>query len=275
MRFSTSTLLALPLLAAAAQQKSPLDEAMGQLQTIFEKVAAFLPNIPNPNKQHPVDAANAATASAGGKTLHVLTLDSWKETVRSPVKAESTTPEEWFILVTGGNKTCFGHCGTVETAFNKSALLLAANPTAPHLGYLNCEDQPVLCNSWGAGPPALWVMEIKPEPAPVDIRIVGLNTTSTTAKTFTDLHALKTWKESPLYEGYFHPFDGPLAEYNLNVPLGYIFWVFAIVPSWMFMIAISFLSRSIMGNRMAPQPNRRPGAPAAAQVRALPSNDRA
>jgi hypothetical protein len=242
MRFSSATLLALPLLAAATQQESPLDQAKAQAQYWFDKISSY---IPNPSKPHTVDI-NAAAAKAGGKALNVLTLDNWESTIRSSVKPVASTPEEWWVLVTGGNKTCFGRCGEVEKAFNESALLFSVNPTAPHLAYLNCENQPVLCNSWGAGPPSLWVMNVAAKPAPVDIRILTLNTTTTNVKTFTDLHSSKTWKEQTPYEGYFHPFDGPLAQYGVAVPLGYVFWIFAVVPSWLFMIGISFISRNIM-----------------------------
>jgi len=252
MRFSTVSILALPLLAAATQQESPLDQIKEQAQYYFDKISSYLPN---PNKAHTVVDAHAAAAKVGGKALHILTLNDWEETIRGSVKPASTTPEEWWILVTGGNKTCFGHCGQVETAFNETAALFAANPTAPHLAYLNCENQPVLCNSWAAGPPNLWVLEVLPKPAPVDIRYLNLNTTTTTVKTFTELHSSKKWKSRPLYEGYFHPFDGQLAQLYLAVPLGYILWAFAIIPSWMFMIGVSFISRNIMSKRtLGPQP---------------------
>lgn len=266
MRFSATTILALPFLAAATQQQSPLDQAKAQFEYYLGKAQSFLSKLPSPNKQSPVDAVHAAASQAGGKTLHVLTLNDWQDTIRSSVKPDSTTSQEWFVLVTGGNKTCFGMCNDVETAFNESALLFAANPTAPHLGYINCDDQPVLCNTWAAGPPSLWIIEATKAPAPVNVRILGLNTTTTSVKTFTDLHSLQTWKEKPLYEGYFHPFDGVLAQNGIAVPLGYVLWVFSVVPSWMMMISISFLSRTFMGNRMAgQQPGRRPGgAPAAA-----------
>ena len=242
MRFSTATLLALPLLAAATQQESPLEQAKAQAQYWFDKISSY---IPNPSKPHTVDI-NAAAAKAGGKALNVFTLNDWESTIRSSVKPVSSTPEEWWVLVTGGNKTCFGLCGNVEKAFNESAILFAVNPTAPHLAYLNCDNQPVLCNSWGAGPPHLWIMEVAAKPAPVDIRLVSLNTTTTNVKTFTDLHATQSWKEKTPYEGYFHPFDGQLAKLGLAVPLGYVFWVFSVVPSWLFMIGISFISRNIM-----------------------------
>ncbi|KAG9232186.1 hypothetical protein BJ875DRAFT_92671 [Amylocarpus encephaloides] len=240
MRFSTASLLALPLFAAAVQNESPLEQAKAQAQFWLDKISSY---IPNPNKPH---TAHAATAKVGGKALHVLTLDNWHHTIRSSVKPESATPEEWWVMVTGGNKTCFGHCVKAETAFNQTAALWSVTPNTPNLGYLNCDNQPVLCNSWGAGPPSLWIMDVPAAGKPVDIRIKALNATTTEVKTFTDLYASKDWKSKAVYEGYFHPFDGPLAQYGLAVPLGYVFWAFAVIPSWMFMIGISFLSRTIM-----------------------------
>jgi len=252
MRLSSVSILALPLLAAATQQESPLDQVKAQAQYYFNKFSSF---IPNPNKAHSTVNAHAATAKAGGKALHILTLNDWEETIRGSVKPVSSKPEEWWILVTGANKTCFGHCGRVETAFNETAALFSVNPTAPHLAYLNCDNQPVLCNSWGAGPPSLWTMEVSAKPAPVDIRLVKMNSTTTDVKTFTDLHSTKSWKQKNPYQGYFHPFDGPLAQYGVAVPLGYVLWIFSVVPSWLFMIGISFISRNIMSKRtLGPQP---------------------
>lgn len=238
MRVSTLSILALPLLAAA--QQDPFEQAKAQAQYWFEKITSY---IPNPSKAH---TAPAAAAKVGGKALNILTLNDWEHTIRSSVKPASTTPEEWWVLITGGNKTCFGQCGQIETAFNETAALWSFNPTAPNLAYLNCENQPVLCNSWGAGPPSLWIMEVSAPPAPVDVRVQRLNSTTTDVKTFTDLHATKEWKALKLHDGYFQPFDGPLAQYGVAIPLGYVFWFFNIVPSWLFMVMISFLSRSFM-----------------------------
>lgn len=49
-----------------------------------------------------------------------------------------------------------------------------------------------------------------------------------------------------MYEGAFHPTNGWLAEYGLNVPLGYAIYYFSLVPSWAMMIGVSFLSRTMM-----------------------------
>lgn len=259
MHFAAFLCLSLPILGAvAAEQDSPLEQAKIQAQYWFDKISSY---IPNPNKQHPVDAAAAA---AGSKTIDTLSLNDWKATIRSSVKPTSTAPEEWWILFTGGNKTCYGLCGGIEKAFNESAFLFAADPTAPHMAEINCDNQPVLCNSWGGGPPSLWILQVLPEPAPVDIRTFHLNTTTTTVQTFKEYHATGSWKAKELYEGYFHPFDGPLAKLGLAVPIGYFFWIFAVIPSWLFMIGVSFLSRSIMGRRATPPSRTTAAAPAPA-----------
>jgi hypothetical protein len=239
MHFSTASILALPLLAAAAQE-SPLEQAKAQAQFWLGKISEY---IPNPNKAH---TPSEMVAKAGGKTVNVLTLSNWEQTLRPSVSPASTTPEEWWVMVTGGNKTCFGHCSKVEAAFNKTAALWSVNPNAPNLGYLNCDNQPILCNSWGAGPPSLWIMEVTAPGNPVDIHVRNLNATTTEVKTFTDLYAAKDWKNKPVYESYFHPFDGVLKQYGLAVPVAYILWFFTVVPSWMFMIGVSFLSRTVM-----------------------------
>ncbi|KAH8811743.1 hypothetical protein F5884DRAFT_783243 [Xylogone sp. PMI_703] len=240
MRFTSVSLLALPLLTVAAQE-SPLDQAKAQAQYWFNKIASY---IPTPSVPEP---AAAATTKPTVRPLHVLTLDNWKETIQSSVQLDSATPEEWWVFLTGGNKTCFGRCQGPETAFNETASLWASDPKAPHLGYIDCESQAVLCNSWGTGPLTLWIMEVPTPPAPVDIHVWNVNATTTTIKTFQDLRNSREWKEKPAYEGYyFHPFNGLLAQYNLAVPLGYFFWVFSVVPSWLFMIVISFFSRRMV-----------------------------
>jgi len=251
MRFSAVSLLALPLLSVVAQQESPIEQVKAQAQYWFEKIQSFLPN---PAEAH---SPEAAAAKVGGKTLNVLTLSGWEHTIRSSVKASSTKPEEWWVFITGGNKTCFGHCLQSEIAFNETAALWSINPTAPHLAYLNCEAQPVLCNSWAVGPPSVYIFEVSAPPAPVDVYVHYLNSTTTTVKTFTDLHSSKAWKETPPYQGYFHPFDGELVKYGVAVPIGYVIWFFGVVPSWFFMIGISFLSRTVMSRRgLGPQPPR-------------------
>lgn len=232
MRFSSTIALALPVLATA--QQSPLDQVKDLLLPYYEKFSQY---IPNPNV---FDAAEAAAARAAGKNVETLSLENWQSTLRP-----ATGTEEWWVLITGGNKTCYGLCTQVEQAFNETALLFKAQPSAPHMALINCDKQPILCNTWSAGPPTVWVMEV-PATGPVPIHRIKMNTTSTTVKTLQELHSSQSWKDTPLYDSYFHPFDGKVAELGLSVPLGYVLWVFAVIPSWAFMIGISFLSRTVM-----------------------------
>lgn len=241
MRFASATLLALPLLAAAAQQESPFDKAKEQAQYYFNKLSSY---IPNPNAQHPFEAA---ASKVGAKNVNVLTIDNWKSTLQSSSRSYSQSPEEWWVLITGGNKTCYGQCAKIETAFNETAAIFAVTPSAPHLAYVNCDHQPILCNSWAAGPPTMWIFEIGATGTPVDIHIINLNTTTTDVKMLTELNSKRSWANRPKYEGYFHPFDGPIAQYGLAQPLAYLIWIFSVIPSWAFMIGVSFLSRTMIG----------------------------
>ena len=244
MHFSAATILALPLLAAA-QSDSPLEQAKKQALSWGSYLQNFVPKIQNPNGK----SAPAVAAKAGGKAVHILTLNDWEDQFQSTVKPTATADgpaEHWWVYVTGGNKTCFGHCEPVNKAFNETAALWSLDPTAPHLGYINCDLQPVLCNSWGAGAPSLWIFELRPRPALNNVWVTGFNISTTTVSTLTDLRSTESYKKKEPYEGYFHPLDGMLAVLHIAKPIGYFFWAFTIVPNWLFMILVSFASRSIM-----------------------------
>lgn len=100
MRVSASTLLALPLLAASAQAQG--EQYEDKLQTYFDKFASYIP------ETNRVNAEDAAEAKTGEKRMSILTLDNWQETLYEPVAPGATEPEEWWVLITGRNKTCFG-----------------------------------------------------------------------------------------------------------------------------------------------------------------------
>ncbi|KAI5864432.1 hypothetical protein GGS23DRAFT_604625 [Durotheca rogersii] len=248
MRFSTaSALLGLPLLAAAdtPQYQAQFENYLGQAQSLLTKVTS---KIPLPNKHDPVAAAEA---KAGPLKIDILSLDNWKDTLYGPVKSGSTTPEEWWVLITGGNRTCFGHCGKVEAAFNETAAKWAAAPEdASHVALLNCENQPVLCNAWSAPVGSIWVFEVLPEPSPVNIWAKRFNMTTVTSDDIVEFRKEGYKSSAKLHDGYFHPFDGPIAKNGLSTPFGYIIWAFNILPSWAFMVLISMLSRSMMSNRL-------------------------
>ncbi|KAI0518173.1 hypothetical protein F5B22DRAFT_74718 [Xylaria bambusicola] len=250
MRFNpASALLALPVLAAAdsPDYQAQFQEYLGKAQGYFEKLTTSLPN---PNKY---DAAGAAAAKSGPNKLSVIGLDNWKETLYEPVTPASTTPEEWWLLITGGNKTCFGHCGRVEAAFNETAGIFTKLPDTPHMALLNCDNQPILCNAWSAPAGSLWIFEMLPEPSPINIYTKRLNLTTTTSEDLVKLHADGYKTVAKEHDGIFHPFNGPIAKNGLSVPAGYTLWAFSLLPSWAFMVVISLFSRRMMSSRMEGQ----------------------
>jgi len=251
MRFSSSAILALPLLAAAAE--SPFEQYKAQFQNFLGSFGSYGAKT-QPDKASPVQAAEK---KLGEKAIKVLTLENWRNTLYGPVKPTTTKPVEWWVLMTGGNKTCFGHCGKIEAAFNETAGKWALQPSAPYTALLNCDNEPVLCNGWSAGTGALWVFEMLPPPAPVDIWRRRMNLTTTTSQTYNELRnkdAKANKVEFKLHDGWFHPFNGPFARYGLSEPLGYFFWAFNLVPSWTIMVLVSFLSRTMMTRRMGNRP---------------------
>ncbi|OBT91048.1 hypothetical protein VE02_00122 [Pseudogymnoascus sp. 03VT05] len=257
MRFSAATLLALPLLAVAETQ-DPLQQLQDTALHYFNKAYSLIPHT------NTFSAAEAAIAKAGGSNVDVLSLDNWRSTLLNSVTPASKGPEEWWVLLTAGNKTCWGNCEKLTRAFNESALLFKADPTAPHLGLINCDHQPILCHSWTAGAPLMYIFEVNAPPAKTDVHVHGFNTTTVTAMDLVKLHATKSWKERPAYEGHFHPFHGTAQQYGLDLATGWVIWAFNILPNWAFMILISFASRSMMSRR---EQGRAGPAPAAAPAR--------
>ncbi|KAI0203128.1 hypothetical protein F4808DRAFT_467750 [Astrocystis sublimbata] len=258
MRFTpTSAILALPLLAAAdsPDYQAQFQEYLGQAQGYYEKFAS---RIPSPNKYDPVAAAEA---KLGAYKVDIIGLDNWKEVLYEPVTPTTTTPEESWVLVTGGNKTCFGHCGQVDAAFNETAGKFALEPNTPHMAILNCDHQPVLCNAWSAPVGALWVFEMLPEPAPINIWTKRLNLTTTTSEDLVQLQKDGYKTAAKELDGIFHPFKGPLAQNGLSIPAGYVLWAFGLLPSWAFMLFISLFSRRMMSGRMDAQQGATRGGP--------------
>jgi hypothetical protein len=240
MRFSTSSaLLALPLLAAA-QAQDPLAQALDTAQQFFNKITSFIPHT------NTFDAAEATLAKESGKNIEILSLDNWRSTLLNSVTPASTGPEEWWVLLTGGNKTCWGNCDRLTGAFNESAQLFKNDPTAPHLAMINCDHQPVLCHSWVAGPPMLYIFDVSPAPAPVPLHVSAFNTTTVTAEDFIKLHQTNIFRERPEHTGFFHPFNGDAHKYGLDIVVGWTIWAFNVLPNWLFMILISFASRTMM-----------------------------
>lgn len=83
------------------------------------------------------------------------------------------------------------------------------------------------------------------ERLPIPLHVVYMNSTTVTPEEIYQIHSKKNFEKVPLYEGAMHPTDGWLAKYNLNIPLGYAIYAVGAIPSWVFMIGISFFSRTI------------------------------
>ncbi|KAK4122972.1 hypothetical protein N657DRAFT_575430 [Parathielavia appendiculata] len=290
MRFSTTALLALPLLASAAE--SPFEQYRAKFQNFLSSFGASTPGQPKADAPAVGGAApGVATGGKGSKTkkvaepkkIDVLTLENWKDTLYGPVRADAAQPAEWLVLVSGRNKTCFGRCERIDTAFTESAVKFASlppsQPSPQHLARVNCDDTPVLCNAWSANAGAIWLFEVPTAPgAVVEIHTRRMNLTTVTAQDIVDAYAgtaATNRTEAGWHRfdpnGWFHPIEGKFAKYGLAMPLGYTFWALNAIPSWGMMLIVSFLSRSMMNRRMEGM-NRPAGAPGAGP-RAAPAGD--
>lgn len=259
MRFTLALTAAVATVAAA--EEGGFAQYKAQFQNFLGKFGAIVPTSVVPKE--PI--VSVAAAKIGALKVNTLTLDSWKDTLYEPVKAAATIPEEWYVFISGRNKTCFGHCDKAEKAFNASATKFATMSKRPHLAIVNCDDEPVLCNSWSATTGNIWAFQMLPSPAPIDIYSTRLNLTTVTADDVVKKYT-NGKKDFKLVESFFHPFNGKAAELGIAVPIGYVFWAFGLVPQWAFMIVVSLLSRTMMGNRMQDQQRRATApAPAAAQ----------
>ena len=233
-------LLALLPAVTLAQEQVPLQE---KINSWFEKVKGYIPT----QQPSPVDAG-AATVAA--HRVHQLTTNNW-QSMLSP-SPDQPGPETWMVLVTGGNRTCQGRCGRLNAEFNKTAALLSVDKNAPKMGLINCDTHAVLCSTWMAGPPSLWYIQLPvydaaaQSPASTDAYVKHLNLTTTTASGLVKFYKSEEWKELDRIDSVFHPFDGALAKYGLQVPLGYVLFAFSMVPSWSIMLGVSFFTRYFM-----------------------------
>lgn len=247
MRPSSALVLAFAASTLAQDQIPLVDKVKGWFAQATAAVSSAVPA-----------AASSPVASGRAKVAetiqHPLTLENWKETLTVDPSASTPTTQEWLVYITGGNATCFGFCGNATKAWNASLPFLAAKPNAPKFAVIDCDAEPLLCNSWSVGPPSLYYFQI-PKPladqsAPAaTVRYQPLNRTSTTVDTFKKLVLDNDFEKVEPYEGYFHPFNGELQQYGLALPLAYVMWGFSKMPSWLPMILISFMSRTFMGRR--------------------------
>lgn len=243
MHLTPALTLALPALAAAQAQK-PLGE---KAQAWFEKAKSYIPQGASNAANDPMGASAAKVAA---KNVTPLSMSNYEEFL-TPDASSSQSPQEWMVFVSGGNKTCAGRCANIEKAWNETASFLAADPTAPQLGYINCDTQGVLCATWQAQPPTIWHIQ-RPIPqadqsTPAStIYINYVNVTTTTAGDIVALHSGKQYETGILYEGRLQPFDGQLTKLGLNKIIGYVTFGVGMIPSWAYMVVISMVSRNIM-----------------------------
>lgn len=246
---TSSLLLALPAIAVA-EQVPLMDQIKGFFAKASDSISSAIPSPPSAPTSIP-DPVASGTAKIAELAVQDITINNFNQVLRPGAATASPGVEEWMVFVTGGNKTCFGRCETSEKAYNGSVPLLAASPNPPNLAYLNCEREAVLCQAWAVSPPRVLHM-LLPQPLPDQstppstVRAVQFNRTTVTAPQIAAIHLEETYKNEDVYEGFWHPFDGPLAKNGLNIYAGYVIWGFSQIPSWAFMILVSFVSRNIM-----------------------------
>ncbi|PYH96222.1 PTH2-domain-containing protein [Aspergillus ellipticus CBS 707.79] len=247
MRFIQAVAL-LPALAVA-QEQVPLGD---RVQGWFNKAKSYLPTatpvVPAAVVEKVVEKAKVQEL----KTVASVNLTNW-QTILEP----ASEPQDLLVYVTGGNKTCFGRCAQADQSFNESVLLFSADPTSPNLATLDCESNQVLCSAWGAGSPSVFYFQVPQaqlgeERPTTTLHTVHLNSTTVTPETIFKVHSEKVYETEPAYEGALHPTDGWLAQNGLLLPLGYVIYGFSAIPSWLFMIGISFFSRTFIGPLTSP-----------------------
>ena len=109
MRLSATAVLALPLLAAAQGPLEQFEQYKAQFQNFLGNFGAKAPTkAPTEAPSAKTEPVQAAKTAVGSTQIDVLTLSDWKETLYGPVTADSATPTEWWVLISGRNKTCFG-----------------------------------------------------------------------------------------------------------------------------------------------------------------------
>lgn len=103
--------LALAPALALAQEQVPLadrfqgwlDKAKAYLPTATPVVPATVEEVQKVVEQKKIQA----------KPVTQLNLTNW-ESILEP----ASDPQDWFVFVTGGNKTCFGRCDQADKSFN-------------------------------------------------------------------------------------------------------------------------------------------------------------
>jgi len=138
------------------------------------------------------------------------------------------------------------------TCFQEAVTTLVASPSAPNFGYVNCDDEPLLCGAWIAPTASIYYFllpEPKPNQSPASTPIywVPLNLTTVTADDIVKISQHTTYLQTgSRWDSALHPIDGWVAQYGLLEPLAYFLHYLAKIPSWMFTIGISLFGRQLM-----------------------------
>jgi hypothetical protein len=85
-----------------------------------------------------------------------------------------------------------------------------------------------------------------PPPATINLWAKRFNLTTVTSDDIVQFQQEDYKSQSKLHDGIFHPINGWFAQNGLSVPVGYALWAFNMVPSWLFMVGVSFISRTMM-----------------------------
>lgn len=81
---------------------------------------------------------------------------------------------------------------------------------------------------------------------PTHITVHYFNLTTVSNADITRLHTRKEYLHAERYEGALHPFDGWVQRSGLVVPMAWALWGLSKVPSWAFLVGMSFVSRRFM-----------------------------
>jgi len=113
MRFSSFIIAASAIAATEAQ----FEQYKAQFQNFLGSLGVKIPGSDTDGAASgtgpgagspPPDTGAASEEKICKADISVLTLSNWKDTLYSPVTPSTSTPEEWWVFVTGGNKTCQG-----------------------------------------------------------------------------------------------------------------------------------------------------------------------
>ena len=123
MRLQLALFCVVPLCttAYAQQQQYPLGSWLS-------KISSYLPfSIQTPENvaRHVSNVASSTIAETAAARIVPLTLENWQSTLKpDAATTKDRGQEEWWVLITGGNRTCHGECEAVEKAWNVGLIIL-------------------------------------------------------------------------------------------------------------------------------------------------------